>query len=68
MYNIDSLYESGKMPQRYYAQLNGKNAAENYRIAKGSRYNKKDGFIFSLVKSMLAATVKTALDEILKPL
>ena len=29
--NIDELYESGKMPERYYSALNGKTADENYR-------------------------------------
>lgn len=29
--NIDELYESGKMPEKYYSALNDKTAAENYR-------------------------------------
>lgn len=27
---INQLYEMGKMPERYYNQLNGKSAQENY--------------------------------------
>ena len=41
MYDIESLHESGKLPTRYYNQLNGKTAQENYNRGK-ARKKKKD--------------------------
>ena len=37
MYNIDDLYQNGKMPDRYYNQLNGRTAQENYKRFKKRR-------------------------------
>lgn len=31
---LEFLYNSGKMPFRYYAQQNGKSPQENYKISK----------------------------------
>lgn len=68
MYNTDYLYESGQMPERYYNQLNGKTAQENYKRLKMSRHKKNDNFILSFIESMLSATMKAALNEIFKEL
>lgn len=65
-YDIEELHESGKMPDWVYYQLNGKTAQENYRKIQLKRQKQNETFILSLVKSMLSATVKTALDEIFK--
>lgn len=66
MYNIEQLHESGKMPTRYYNQLNGKTAQENYNRIRLNKKKKNDSFILSFIEGMLSATVKTALDEIFK--
>ena len=66
MYNIDDLHASGKLPTRYYNQMNGKSAQENYRHYKMSRHKKNDNFILSFIQGMLSATMKAALDEIFK--
>ena len=64
---IDYYYESGQMPLRYCNQLNGKSAQENYNKLKNSSKPKQDeSFIMYLVRNSLQATIKTALDEILK--
>ena len=31
---LEFLYNSGKMPFKYYAQQNGKSSQENYKISK----------------------------------
>lgn len=31
---LEFLYNSGKMPFRYYAQQNGKSPQENYKLSK----------------------------------
>lgn len=31
---LEFLYQSGKMPFKYYAQQNGKSPQENYKISK----------------------------------
>ena len=66
MYDIESLHESGKLPTRYYNQLNGKTAQENYNRGKARKKKKDESFIMYLIQNMLSATVKTALDEIFK--
>lgn len=53
MYNIDDLHASGYLPTRYYNQMNGKSAQENYKRYKISRHKKDDNFILSFVESML---------------
>lgn len=65
-YDIEELHESGKMPDWVYYQLNGKTAQENYRKIQLKRQKQNETFILSVVKNMLSATVKTALDEIFK--
>lgn len=49
MYNIDELHANGDLPTRYYNQLNGKSAQENYRRIKMSRRKKNDDFILSFI-------------------
>lgn len=66
MYDMEQLHESGKLPTRYYNQLNGKTEQENYNRIRLNNKKKKDSFILSFIEGMLSATVKTALDEILK--
>lgn len=35
MYNdIEALYKAGSLPARYYCQLNGKSATDNYKISR----------------------------------
>lgn len=68
MYDLDMLYESGKIPERYYSQLNGKSGQENYRRFKMRKPKKDESIILSMIESLLYATAKVALDEILKEL
>ncbi len=49
MYNIEDLHESGYLPTRYYNQMNGKTAQENYRRIKMSRRKKNEDFILSFI-------------------
>ena len=37
---LEFLYQSGKMPFKYYAQQNGKTAQENYRLQKDIIHDK----------------------------
>lgn len=42
---LEFLYNSGKMPFRYYAQQNGKSPQENYKLSKQiihERLNKEE--------------------------
>jgi len=56
-----------ELPDRYYNQLNGKSAQTNYHNHIIKRKKKKDeSYIEFMVRTMLEATVKTALDEIFK--
>lgn len=66
MYDIESLHESGKLPTRYYNQLNSETAQENYNRGKARKKKKDESFIMYMIQNMLSATVKTALDEIFK--
>lgn len=66
--NAHELYESGKMPERYYSALNDKTAFENYKRQKLKlkKKRKDESLIMALVESSLQAAVKVALDEIFK--
>lgn len=68
MYNSDYLYESGYLPTRYYNQLNGKTAQENYKRLKMSRKKKDENIILSFIQGMLHETMKAAMNEIFKEL
>ena len=65
MFNINDLYEIGKIPERYYNQLNGKNAQENYIRIKKTKKKNKEGFIFSIIKETMRSVLDSALNEIL---
>ena len=66
--DIETLYESGYLPTRYYNQLNNKTPQENYKRLKIGKNKKNESFLLSLIENTLSATMKTALDEILKTL
>ena len=66
--DIETLYESGYLPTRYYNQLNKKSKEENYKRMKIGKNKKNESFLLSLIENTLSATMKTALDEILKTL
>ena len=65
MFNIEDLYEMGKIPERYYNQLNGKTAEENYMRIKRNRQKKNESFIFSVIKETMGSVLNSALNEIL---
>ena len=66
--DIETLYESGYLPTRYYNQLNNKPPQENYKRLKIGKNKKNESFLLSLIENTLSATMKTALDEIFKTL
>ena len=76
MYDIDELYESGKLPEVYYSQLNGKSASENYkrqkkkRMMKTKEYKEKkdESILFQMVRDTLSGVTKEALKSVLKEL
>lgn len=55
-------YERGNLPDRYYNQLNGKSAQNNYRISK----KKQSNFFLDIIKNSLRITLNKALNELLK--
>ena len=74
MYDIDELYESGKMPEVYYSQMNGKSAIENYkrqmkkRQKKYKEYKEKkdESILFQMVRDTLSGVTKEALKTVLQ--
>ena len=60
--------ERGTLPDKFWYQLNGKSAQENYRRLKMSRHKKNESFIMSFIQGMLHETMKAALNEIFKAL
>lgn len=64
--DIENLYESGYLPEKYYNQLNNKTPQENYKKFKIGKNRKKESFLLSLVENSLKATVQAALNEIFK--
>jgi ribosomal protein L13 len=68
VYNADYLHESGKLPTRYYNQLNDKPAHENYKRLKMSHKKKDENILLSFIQGMLHETMKAALNEIFKEL
>lgn len=64
--DIENLYESGYLPEKYYNQLNDKTPQENYKRFKIGKNRKKESFLLSLVENSLKATVQAALNEIFK--
>lgn len=59
---IDFYYEKGNLPERYYNQLNGKTAHQNYIRIK----NKQSNFFLDVIKNSLRITINKALNELLK--
>ena len=64
--DIETLYESGYLPEKYYNQLNDKTPQENYKRFKIGKKKKNESFLLSLVENSLKATVLSALNEIFK--
>lgn len=53
---LERLYQEGKIPDRYYYQMNGKSAEENYRrikISKKKNYN----FFLEIMKASMRAVI-----------
>ena len=65
---LDYYYQRGDIPDRYYNQLNGKTASENYRRLKlkSSRKKKEESFLEEFVMNMLRASLDVALKEIMQ--
>lgn len=61
---IERLYKSGKMPKKYYNQLNGKTAQENYADYINTKSNLKD----LIPLDDLQSCIESAIDDILKSL
>ena len=61
---IELYYEIGKMPDRYYNQLNGKTAAENYKRIKNERHID----LSAEEKNNLQSAIENALADILNEL
>lgn len=60
-------YSTGQLPDRYYNQMNGKSAQENYnnqKIKRG-RYDKKKSFLENLIINMLRASLEITMKEVL---
>ncbi len=64
--DIETLYESGYLPEIYYNQLNDKTPQENYKRFKIGKKRKNYSFLLSLIENSLKATMQTALNEIFK--
>ena len=64
--DIETLYESGYLPEIYYNQLKNKTPQENYKKFKIGKNTKKDSFLLSLIQNSLKATMEIALNEIFK--
>lgn len=62
---IESNYESGLLPERYYNQLNNKSPQENYRRRK-AKYDKRRSFLENLITNMLRASLEATLKELLE--
>ena len=62
---LEYLYQSGKMPFRYYAQQNGKSQQENYKLSKQIihdrlKYEKMQEYI----SGEIAEYIQTELEKI----
>lgn len=69
---IEYYHDNGYMPDRYYYQLNGKSAQENYNDWKNKRFriSKKEfsfmeDFVFAMVKSCLDVALKEVMDGLI---
>lgn len=61
---IEYLYKSGKMPKKYYNQLNGKTAQENYADYINTKSNLND----LIPLDELQNCIENAVDDIIKAL
>lgn len=64
---IEYYHDSGKMPDRYYYQLNGKTAEENY-IDYKRKQQKKRAFDDAEVETALSALLEDTIQKLLKDL
>lgn len=69
---IEYYHDNGYLPDRYYYQLNGKSAQENYTDQKRSRFRlgKKqfsffEDFLMAMVKSCLEVALKEVMDGLI---
>ena len=65
---IDKLYKSGKMPLKYYNQLNGKNAQENYAEYKRLNNNNNISLLDREAENELKKLIENSVDDIIKML
>lgn len=65
---IEYNHDMGYLPDRYYYQMNGKSANENYREIANRRFriSKKKSSLEDIVFSLLQAMLETALKEAMK--
>ncbi len=61
---IEQLYNEGKLPDRYYNQLNNKTATENYKNQKEKEKEERKKLIS--LRTMFAQMLYKELDKILK--
>lgn len=62
---LEFLYQSGKMPFRYYAQQNGKSPQENYKLSKYIIHDKlKQEKMQEQISADIAKQVQTELEKI----
>lgn len=64
----DFYYENGFIPDRFYNQLNGKSAQENYNEWKNKKFRiskKKFSFMEDFVFAMLQSCLEVALKEVM---
>lgn len=66
MNEIEELQQSGKLPTRYYNQMNGQTAQKNYKRYKIKKKKRNDNFLLDILIKSLQTSVKIALDEIFK--
>ena len=63
---IEYLRSRGKIPDKFYYQMNGKTAQENYNeqrriLLKGYKAKKDESIFFLMLKEMLEGTLKDLL-------
>ena len=63
--DIQVYYDSGKMPLKYYNQLNGKSAQENYKNARNEIYNIYFSSEYENIKAALSGVIESAVDDII---
>ena len=62
---LEYLYQSGKMPFRYYAQQNGKSPQENYKLSKQIIHDRlKQEKMQEYISGQIAEYIQTELEKI----